>query len=148
MNGLPPQSIEPEPVTSSDFKTTSSSTRIFASLLGGTLVWALYFMGVYALNSLACVWNWFPEPSGGAGPGLKVFQLSATIIALGLIALCAFVAFREWRDGRAKNEHEEDEGIAARNPMLAFVTLLLNALYLLIILVWFMPVMVLPVCFR
>jgi hypothetical protein len=150
MNELARQEGPPssEPVVKIDFKPNPSTVRIFLSFLGGTAIWAIAFMIVYGLNSLACVWNWFALPSGGTGPGLKVAQISISVIALALLAYCVYVAFREWRGERTQRENEEDESITARNSMLAFVSLLVNTLYFLITAVFLIPIFVLPVCFR
>jgi threonine/homoserine/homoserine lactone efflux protein len=85
---------------------------------------------------------------GSSGSGLKVTQVIATVLALGLLAFLAFVAFREWHSAGGEEQKEEAETIAARNPMLAFVTMLVNVLYILIIAVSFVPIFILPVCFR
>jgi threonine/homoserine/homoserine lactone efflux protein len=129
-------------------KPPSSTGRITLALIGGTVVWGLYFMFVYSLTSLTCVWSWFGLSVGNSGSGLKVTQAIATVIALGLLAFLAFVAFREWRSAGGEEQKEEAETIAARNPMLAFVTMLVNVLYILIIAVSFVPIFILPVCFR
>jgi hypothetical protein len=122
------------------------STRVMTSFIGGTAVWVIYFMFVYALTSLTCYWGWFMTATGEYGPGLKTIQVVATVIAVALNALLAFLAYGDWQHTRTEQDHAGSETIAARTPMLAFVALLLNALYILIILVSLVPIFVLPAC--
>jgi hypothetical protein len=119
-------------------------SRIVLYMIGGTLVWAFYVMLVYPLTSLTCHWNWFGAPVDGSG--LKITQTLATVIAIGLVAVFGFASFKEWQRTRTQESSEEGETKAAVVPMLAFVTLLLNGLYLLIIVVSLAPIFVLPVC--
>jgi hypothetical protein len=125
-------------------KLQSPTVRIWACLFGGTLVWALHLMTIYPLTSLTCRWGWFAAPAEGTG--LKLIQTLTTLVALGLSALFGFVAYKVWQHARTAGSHEAGETLAARIPMLAFVTLLLNSLYLLIILVMLAPIFVLSAC--
>jgi len=155
LSAIPPELVQNKP--------HSAAGRILFALIGGTAVWAIYFTFVYSLTSLSCFWSWFDLSVNGSGPALKITQAIATVIALALTGYFSFVAFQEWRDTRDKLQTseahivahqinavsgEEAETITARNPMLAFVTLLLNMLYMLIIVVSFVPIFVLPACFR
>jgi hypothetical protein len=127
-------------------KLQNPDARIWVSLIGGTFVWALYLMIVYPLTSLACQWGWFAAPTEGSG--LKMIQTLATLLAAGLVAGSGYVVFSEWQRTRTESNAEAGETTAARIPMLAFVTLLLNSLYLLIILVSLLPILMLAVCGR
>jgi hypothetical protein len=119
-------------------------TRIMLYMIGGTLVWSLYLMIVYPLTSLTCHWGWFGAPVEGSG--LKIIQTLTTLLALALVAVFAFAAFNEWRRTRTEANGEIGQTKAAVIPLLAFVTLLLNGLYLLIIVVSLLPIAMLPVC--
>jgi hypothetical protein len=125
-------------------KLQNSFGRLLLSFVGGTFVWALWLTFVYGVNSLTCEWAWFAESPERTG--LKIAQVVATLIAAASILYFGFVANREWRHLRAEGRSEESESIAARDTMLGFVTLLVNLLYLLIILVSFVPIFVLPAC--
>jgi len=137
-----------EPAANLQVKMQPSTKRILLCLVGGTAVWGLYFTILYGQTSLTCVWNWFDISVGGSGAGLKITQLVATVLALGLLAYFTFVCFREWQGGRRAGQDEEGETIAARDPMLAFVTMLVNILYILIIAVSLAPIIMLPTCYR
>ncbi|MCC6455637.1 MAG: hypothetical protein IT328_11875 [Caldilineaceae bacterium] len=118
--------------------------RIMLYMIGGTFVWSLYLMIVYPLASLTCQWGWFG--ASAAGSGLKIIQTITTLLALALVAAFAFAAFNEWRRTRTDTNGETGQTKAAVIPLLAFVTLLLNGLYLLIIVVSLLPIAMLPVC--
>lgn len=120
--------------------------RVFLSMLGGTLSGGIYLMIVYPLVSLSCKWGWFGAPA--ADGGIKIVQVVATMLAAALMAAFAFVAFRTWRHAQAEGESAESETEQALIPMLAFVSLLLNSLYFVIVLVSLVPVAALPACFQ
>lgn len=122
---------------------STSGARIRLYFIAGTSIWALYLMTVYPLTSLACHWSWFAATNN---TGLKVLQVIITLLAAGLVANCGYLAFAEWQRAHHENNLEADEALAARNPLLAFVTATLNSLYLLIILVSLAPIFVLPAC--
>jgi hypothetical protein len=65
-----------------------------------------------------------------------------------MIAYFGWLTLREWQIARAGGHRAEDETTAARDVMLAFVTLLVHALYILIIAVSLVPILVLPTCMR
>jgi hypothetical protein len=125
-------------------KLQSSDMRIWLCFVGGTLVWVLFVMTVYPLSSLSCHWGWFGAPTGGTG--LKTIQTTIGVIAAGLVAGSGAVAFHEWQRTRTEDNGEIAESFAARIPLLAFVMMLLNSLYLLIILVSLAPIFTLSVC--
>lgn len=130
--------------------------RLGFSLVGGTAVWVLYFSAVNALNSLACRWGWLGAPADSSG--LKLVQLTATVLALALITLAGLNAYTIWRATRRQASADAGEPgnplqpgqleqtVAARTPFLAFVILLLNVLYLLIILITLAPIAMLATC--
>jgi hypothetical protein len=136
------------PLAIMHLKMQPASSRILLCFIGGTIVWVLYFMFVYALTSLTCYWGWFATPDGAFGTGLKGTQIIATVIAAGFIPYFGWLTYREWRIAGAGGYDVADETTAARDPMLAFVTLLVNALYLLIVAVSLVPVLMLPACMR
>lgn len=118
--------------------------RIWLCFIGGTLVWALALMMLYPLTSLTCHWGWLGAPDRESG--LKAIQTLVTLVATGLIAGAGYVAYQEWQSARAIGNQEGSERKAAHIAMLAFITLLLNSLYLLIMLVSLAPILVLSVC--
>lgn len=103
--------------------------RIWCCFIGSTLVWATYFVSVYALPSIACHWQWTTD----TGSGLKLLQVLISVIAAGAIAGTGYVVFTGWQQAREAGYTEFGQAGAAHLPLLAFVTLLLHTFYLLII---------------
>jgi hypothetical protein len=130
--------------------------RLTLSLVGGTLVWGLYFSSMHALTSLSCRFGWFGVP--GATSGLRLVQIVCTIAAAALIVVAGFIAYNLWRSTRRTASSDSgvpgqpiepgnlEQTIAAYTPFIAFVLVLLNALYLLIILISLAPIATLAPC--
>ena len=130
--------------------------RVNFSLLGGTAVWALNFSGLHALNSLACRWGWFGVPAESGG--LKTVQIVVSLLSALLMAASIFNCWSLWRSTRRKAGADAgkpgeplqpgllEQTVAARLPFIAFVTMLLNVLYLIIILISLGPISTLGVC--
>ena len=130
--------------------------RLTGSLVGGTLVWSLYFSGLNALNSLACHWGWFGLPAESGS--LKLIQIVFTVLAAALIVAFGYNAYDLWRATRRKASSDSgtlgnpiepgnlEQTVAAYTPFVAFVLVLLNVLYLLIILISLAPIATLANC--
>lgn len=130
--------------------------RLGFSLIGGTAVWALNFTGLNALNSIACRWGWFGVPADSGG--LKMVQLAVSVLSALLIAASIFNCWSLWRSTRRQVSADAgqpgdplqpgllEQTVAARIPLMAFVTMLLNVLYLTIILISLGPISTLGVC--
>jgi hypothetical protein len=130
--------------------------RLVLSLVGGTAVWGLYFSSLHALNSLACRFGWFGVPAESGG--LKLIQVAVTVLALALITAAGYNAYNLWRTTRRSASDDAsvpghpiepgnlEQTVAAYTPFAAFVLLLLNAIYFLIILVSLAPIATLTPC--
>ena len=130
--------------------------RLGFSLIGGTAVWALNFMGLNALNSLACRWGWFGVPADSGG--LKTVQITISALSALLMAASILNCWSLWHSTRRRASADAgksgeplqpgllEQTVAARVPFLAFVTMLLNVLYLIIILISLGPISTLAVC--
>jgi hypothetical protein len=130
--------------------------RLVLSLVGGTLVWGFYFSGVHALNSLACRFGWFGLPADSTS--LKLVQVAVTVFAGGLIIASGYNVYRLWRGTRRRTSDDAgvpgdplepgnlEQTIFAYTPFMAFVLLLLHALYLLIIIASLGPIILLANC--
>lgn len=87
----------------------------YRSLLGvisAMMIWALWFVTVYALGGIGCDagWNDIPVPGGNA---LSLVMLLSTALALALMCWCAIVGYRGWR----RSSGGEVEGQEARRRM-------------------------------
>lgn len=119
--------------------------RTWQSLLFGLLVWFLHLNVVYPLTSLACHWGWFPFTIAGI-PGLKVIQLLVTVAAALLLILMIIVPWRNWRPFWKDDDALMRQTEADRRPLIGYVTMLLNALFLLFVLASVVPVLTLNPC--
>lgn len=145
--------LPPTPLGKLHLTWQPASWRILLSFIGGTITWVSYLLLVYALNSLTCYWGWFATPGGGFDNGLKITQLAASMVALLLIAYFARIAYKE---GKQAGAHDRgvlgmgsgDESLIGRDPLLGFITLLVNGMYALIIVVSLVPILMLPGCMR
>jgi hypothetical protein len=128
-----------------EIKQEHPNRPVWLALVGGTLVWFLHFNIDYPLTSLACRWGWFPWTVAGM-PGLKVVQLTVSIVSAVIVAALGLSCLREWRRAGSDEDDEKRETESARVSFMAFVTALLNGLYLVIIVLSFVPVLTLNPC--
>jgi hypothetical protein len=123
--------------------------QTWRSLLGGTLTWFLHQNIVYGLASLSCVWGRLSARIGGVST-LQVVETILTIIALLLMLFWIYLPWRDWQrfqSARPKdNPQMLEETEKDRRPLVAFITMLLNSLYLLFILAAFVPIWTLKPC--
>lgn len=72
--------------------------RSLLGVISGMIVWALWFVTVYALGGIGCDegWNHIDVPGGNA---LSLAMLLSTAVALLLIAWCALRGHQGWRRG-------------------------------------------------
>jgi hypothetical protein len=119
------------------------------ALFFGVIVWFLHLNVVYGLPSLACRWGWFSFTVAGLS-GVQFVELLLTILAGVLLVGCIYLSWRDWRrfqtvkppqNPRMLRETEHD-----RRPLIAFVTMLLNALFLLYVLGFILPILTLNPC--
>jgi len=82
--------------------------------------------------------------------GLKFAQLIITLIAIGLMLVVIYVPWRNWRqlqtakpsaNPRMLQETEQD-----RRSLVAFIAMLLNSLFLIFVIAYFLPLFALNVC--
>ena len=75
-----------------------SDHRSLLGVISGIIVWALWFVTVYALSGLGCDegWNEIDVPGGNA---LSLAMLLSTLIALLLIVWCGLRGYQGWRRG-------------------------------------------------
>lgn len=122
----------------------SPTVQIGFALVGGTLVWVLYFTSVYGLTSLACQWGWLAAPRGGNG--LKVLQGVITLVAAGLIGGGVYLAYTIWQQTRLSARDTVLSAANAHIPFLALLTVGLNGLYLLVLVLSLTSILLLPIC--
>lgn len=104
------------------------------TLLMPPLVWALHFLFCYVAAAVACARLGgiiLTEPSGGQSfvplPGLGWAIAALTLLAVLLISVSAWQAWRHWGFGTGEPPHDQSTD-RDRQHFLAFATLLLSAL--------------------
>src|SRR3954453_4334972 len=107
--------------------------RTWQSLFFGIVVWFLDLNIVYPLTSVSCHWGWFPFTIAGI-PGLRFIQLVASAIAAILLIVFIVLPWRNWRPFQHDPRLPMTQTEADRRPLMAYVTLLLNSLFLLFVL--------------
>jgi hypothetical protein len=65
-------------------------------VVGSMVVWALWFVAIYALTGIGCRGGW-QQQAVPAGNVLSAVLLLCTLIALVLMALCGVIGYRAWR---------------------------------------------------
>lgn len=122
-------------------------TRI--SLVLGIVVWFLHLNITYGLTSLACRWGWFSFVAGGLS-GLHVMQIVITLAAMAIMVVLIYRAWRHWRAFQTQppaiNPHLLADTEKDRRPLIAFVAMLANSLFLLFIVAQFVPLFALNAC--
>lgn len=123
--------------------------RTKRSLLFGVILWFMHLNVAYGLGSLSCKWSWLSDQVVGV-PGLLFVEALLTLAALVLMTYLIYLPWRDWRTYQSQpatsnpgmlSDTEKD-----RRPMLAFITMLLNGLFLLFIIGNFVPIIALNPC--
>src|SRR5215208_6624894 len=120
----------------------SSDRQTWRSLLFGSLIWFLHLNLVYPLTSLTCKWNWFTSGIAGLS-GLQTVQIFITIIAAALLLITIYQPYRSWREYRTDTEHILTQTEQHRIPLMAFVTMLSNSIFLLFVVASLVPILAL-----
>ena len=118
---------------------TPDDRTTWRSLLLGVVVWFVYFNLVNALTSLTCQWGWF---------SFTIAEIPGVVSVIAGLAL-TFLIYQSWRiwhpmqaDGQQVLERTE----ADRRPLMAFVTMLLNGLFLVFMLASIVLVLSINAC--
>lgn len=70
--------------------------RRLAGSISGMVVWAVWFVVVYALTGIGCDAGWQHRSVAG-GNLLTLAMLASTVVALSLIGVCAWRGHTGWR---------------------------------------------------
>jgi len=128
--------------------TSVKDRSTWLSLLAGVVIWFLHLNTINALTSLTCEWGWFPFTIAGIA-GLRFIHIVVSLIAaLGIAAIIvlSWRGWRNWQAAQADAQHTLVQTGADRHPLMAFVTMLLNGLFLVYVLASLVMVLVLNPC--
>ncbi|WP_287062120.1 hypothetical protein [Mesorhizobium sp.] len=114
------------------------------TLFTAPVVWAAHFLVCYIGAAIYCA---KPELVGLSFSAVRAGIAAATVIALSLIALSAWLAWRQWGFGTDDPPHD-DPTRRARTLFQGFATLLLSGLSFIAVIFTAMPALFLTECIR
>ncbi|RWE54805.1 hypothetical protein [Mesorhizobium sp.] len=114
------------------------------TLFTAPVVWAAHFLVCYIGAAVYCA---KPELVGLSFSALRAGIAAATLIALSLIALSAWLAWRQWGFGTDDPPHD-DPTRRDRTLFQGFATLLLSGLSFIAVIFTAMPALFLTECIR
>jgi len=128
------------------YETTQvNDRRTWQCFLFGIVVWFLDLNVVYPLTSVSCHWGWFPFTIAGI-PGLRFIQLVVTVSAAILLLIFIYLSWRNWHPFQRKPQLPMTQTEADRRPLIAYVVMLLNCLFLLFVLASAVSIVTLTPC--
>jgi hypothetical protein len=114
------------------------------TLFTAPVVWAIHFLVCYAGAAIYCA---KPDLIGVSFAAIRLAIALATLIALLLIALSAWLAWRQWGFG-ARDPPHDDPTRADRTLFQGFATLLLSGLSFIAVIYVALPVLFVTECLR
>ncbi|WP_287280293.1 hypothetical protein [Mesorhizobium sp.] len=114
------------------------------TLFTAPVVWAAHFLVCYIGAAMYCA---KPELVGLSFSAVRAGIAAATVIALSLIALSAWLAWRQWGFGTDDPPHD-DPTRRDRTLFQGFATLLLSGLSFIAVIFTAMPALFLTECIR
>jgi Kef-type K+ transport system membrane component KefB len=114
------------------------------TLFTAPVVWAAHFLVCYIGAAVYCA---KPELVGLSFSAVRAGIAAATVIALSLIALSAWLAWRQWGFGTDDPPHD-DPTRRDRSLFQGFATLLLSGLSFIAVIFTAMPALFLTECIR
>lgn len=114
------------------------------TLFTGPVVWAAHFLVCYVGAAIYCA---KPELLGVDFTAVRMGIAAATLLALGLIALSAWLAWRQWGFGSDDPPHDDP---TRRDRLLfqGFATLLLSGLSFVAVIFVALPALFVTECIR
>jgi hypothetical protein len=112
-------------------------------MVSGLVVWAVWFVAVYALAGLGCERGW-NERSALGGNMLSVTLLGATAVALAVIGWCAVRGYTGWRSERGRRASGQEARNRAR--FMGFVMFVLSLIAVLATVMVAIPMLMLDPC--
>lgn len=118
--------------------------RRLLGVVSALIIWAVWFVVVYALSGIGCRagWNETGLPGGNL---LSLLMLASTLIALGLIGRCAWQGYKGWRGNRVAGSGSNDEA-AHRARFLGLMMMLASLMAAIGTLLGAVPIFMLDPC--
>jgi hypothetical protein len=137
------------PMTTTVSQTENGQAQTRRSLFFGIIIWFVHFNVVYNLASLACTWSWFSFSIAGMS-GLQFVEMIITLATMLVMLFLIYLPWREWRGFQTEappaNPHILEDTEKDHRSLVAFIVMLLNSLFFLFIIGWFVPIFALRPC--
>jgi len=119
--------------------------RRLPGVISGMIVWAVWFVTVYALTGVGCKagWNQILLPVGGNL--LSALMVISAVVALGLIGWCGRIGYAAWRKA-GKGEAPRGQDAIQRQRFMAMAMVLLSVLAAIGTLFAILPMVMLDPC--
>jgi len=112
------------------------------TLFTAPVVWALHFIACYATVAVFCAKR---LPASLTFDGVRIVLFVVTVLALAMIVLAAWLAWRQWGFGSDDPPHDEPTR-DARTLFQGFATLLLSGLSFMAVVYAAVPLMFIAEC--
>jgi magnesium-transporting ATPase (P-type) len=109
----------------------------------GVVVWVIHFLAIYVVVELVCRQNWLNFTILGIS-GTQVTTLLITVIGVAIVATAGMVSYQQWR--RLREENKDWHSIRERYRFMIFSGLVMNVVFIVLMILTFLPSLVLPVC--
>lgn len=121
-----------------------ANARSLPGMVSGLIVWAVWFVVVYALTGVGCRAGWHTRAMP-VGNLLSIVMLACTVLALLLIFVCARRGYIAWRGARSASGQAGAEAVQRRR-FLGLTMLLVSALAAVGTVLVAVPIFMLPPC--
>jgi hypothetical protein len=132
-------------------RTEHDESQTRRSLLLGVIAWFVHLNVVYGLASLACTWGWLSFTIAG----MSGLQFVEALITLGTVLVMLYLIYLPWREWRrfqtqepAAHPHLLEDTQKNRRSLVACIVMLLNSLFFLFVIAFFVPIFALSACAR
>lgn len=119
--------------------------QLWFGLLGGAAVFAIHLTVSYGLVSLSCFWGWLNFEILGM-TGTQFVLIVFTLISAAIVLFAGSIAYRNWRQLRNESQPGVGSPEEGRYRFMTFLGVMLNALFLISILVSIVPSLTLSLC--
>lgn len=121
-----------------------ANARSMLGMVSGLIVWAVWFVVVYALTGVGCRAGW-QEQAMPVGNLLSLLMLACTALALVLIVICGRRGYAAWRGAGHAATPAGAEAVQRRR-FLGLTMLLVSALAAVGTVLVAVPILMLPPC--
>lgn len=119
-----------------------ANNRSLVGVITAMIIWAAWFVLVYALTGVGCDAGWHTRSFAGMNH-LSLWMLASTVVAVALMAWCAWRGWVGWRENTPSDDGRE---AGQRQRFLGMVMLILALLAIAGTLMIALPILLLDPC--